>query len=221
VGKAKNTYMKKFFFSLPRLLAVASLSFALSCNSSDQSDDNDGQGDITTNHNIKGDSSMTDTTRTATSGQGNDVTSAMSDTGFISKNIMDNMMEVQLSKVGRDKGADAQVKKIATQMVTDHTQMLNDLKAIAPKKGVSTNAGHTMDMASMPALGNASGKEFDKMWTSQMLTMHETKLAELQNFINTTTDPDLKALATKAMPKIQKHRDVLATISGATNKATQ
>jgi predicted outer membrane protein len=93
---------------------------------------------------------------------------------------------------------------------------LNDLKAIAPKKGASTSASHTMDMTSMPALGNASGKEFDKMWTSQMLTMHETKLAELQNFINTTTDPDLKALATKAMGKIQIHRDQLATISRAT-----
>jgi putative membrane protein len=207
--------MKKFLISLPKMLAIASLCLAVSCNSSDQADDNDGQGDVTTNHDVKGDSSMTDTTRTATSGMGNDITSAMSDTGFISKNIMDNMMEIQMSKVGRDKGTDAQVKKIAGQMVTDHTQMLNDLKAIAPKKGASTHVGHTMDMSSMPALGNASGKEFDKLWTSQMLTMHETKLAELQNFMNTTQDADLKALATKAMPKIKMHRDMLVTINRA------
>jgi putative membrane protein len=207
--------MKKFLFSLPKMIAIASLSLAVSCNSSDQADDNDGQGDISTNHNVKGDSSMTDTTRTATSGMGNDITSAMSDTGFISKNIMDNMMEVQMSKVGRDKGTDAQVKKLAGQMVTDHTQMLNELKAIAPKKGASTHASHTMDMSSMPALGNASGREFDKLWTSQMLTMHETKLAELQSFMNTTQDADLKALATKAMPKIKMHRDMLVTINRA------
>jgi putative membrane protein len=207
--------MKKLLLSLPKFLAIASLSFAVSCNSSDQADDNDGQGDISTNHNIKGDSSMTDTTRTATSGQGNDISATMSDTGFIGKNIMDNLMEVQMSKVGRDKGTDAQVKKIASQMITDHTQMLNDLKAIAPKKGASTHEGHTMDMSSMPALGNASGREFDKLWTSQMLTMHESKLVELQSFVNTTQDADLKALATKAMPKIKMHRDMLATISKA------
>jgi putative membrane protein len=207
--------MKKFLFSLPKMIAIASLSLAVSCNSSDQADDNDGQGDISTNHNVKGDSSMTDTTRTATSGMGNDITSAMSDTGFISKNIMDNMMEVQMSKVGRDKGTDAQVKKLAGQMVTDHTQMLNELKTIAPKKGASTHASHTMDMTSMPALGNASGREFDKLWTAQMLTMHETKLAELQSFMNTTQDADLKALATKAMPKIKMHRDMLVTINRA------
>jgi predicted outer membrane protein len=72
-----------------------------------------------------------------------------------------------------------------------------------------------MDMSSMPALGNASGREFDKLWTSQMLTMHESKLVELQSFVNTTQDADLKALATKAMPKIKMHRDMLATISKA------
>ena len=207
--------MKKFFISLPKVLAIAGFTLAISCNSSDQSDDNDGQGDISTNHNVKGDSSMTDTTRTATSGQGNDVTAAMSDTGFISKNIMDNTMELQLSKVGRDKGTDGRVKKVANQMVTDHTQMLNELKAIATKKGASNSVAHTMDMTSMPALANASGKEFDKMWTTQMLTMHETKLAELQNFVNATQDPDLKALAIKAMPKIKSHRDILASINRA------
>jgi predicted outer membrane protein len=132
--KAKITYMKKF----PKFILLASLVVATSCNSSDQADDNDGQGDISTNHNVKGDSSMTDTTRTATSGMGNDVSASMSDTGFVSKNIMDNMMEVQMSKMGQSKGTDAQVKKAASLMVTDHTQMLADLKALATKKGLTT-----------------------------------------------------------------------------------
>lgn len=208
--------MRMFFSHLPKVLIIACLSLAISCNSS-QSDDNDGQGDISTNHNVKGDSSMTDTTRTATSGQGNDVSAALSDTGFISKNIMDNTMELQLSKAGRDKGTDGRVKKVANQMLTDHTQMLNEFKSLATKKGVSGANMHTMDMPEMPSLANTTGKEFDKLWTTQMLTMHETKLAELQNFLNTTRDPDLKALTIKAMPVIKNHRDVLAGI----NKAIQ
>jgi putative membrane protein len=202
--------MKKF----PKFILLASLVVATSCNSSDQADDNDGQGDISTNHNVKGDSSMTDTTRTATSGMGNDVSTSMSDTGFVSKNIMDNMMEVQMSKMGQSKGTDAQVKKAASLMVTDHTQMLADLKALATKKGMSNHDGHNMDMSSMPSLPG-QGREFDKMWTSQMLAMHEAKMAELQSFLNTTQDADLKALANKALPKIKMHRDQLTTISGA------
>jgi putative membrane protein len=203
--------MKSFFQTIT---FVALLHIGVGCNSSDQADDNDGQGDISTNHNVKGDSSMTDTTRTATSGMGNDVAAAMSDTGFISKNIMDNSMEIQLSKVGREKGTDERIKKIASQLVTDHTKMLNDLKALAPKKGVTPNTG-AMGMTGMAALGNAQGKEFDKLWTSQMLTMHEAKLAELQNFVNTTSDADLKALAIAAMPKIKMHRDELSKINTA------
>jgi predicted outer membrane protein len=48
-----------------------------------------------------------------------------------------------------------------------------------------------------------------------MLAMHEAKMAELQSFLNTTQDADLKALANKALPKIKMHRDQLTRISGA------
>lgn len=204
--------MKKFFSFLPKLSVIAFLSVAVGCNSAD---DNDGQGDISTNHNVKGDSSMTDTTRTATSGQGNDVESAMSVPGFIKKNIKDNMIEIHMSKMGRDKGTDGELKKVATQLVADHTQMLNDLKAMATKKGVP-GAEQPVDMSSMPTLSDVSGRQFDMIWVGQMRTMHESKIEELQNFINNTEDADLKALANKALPKIKMHRDNLAKLkSGA------
>ena len=213
--EAKETIMQQFFSYLPKTLAIAAISIALSCNNSDQSDDNDGQGDVTTNHDVKGDTSMIDTTRTATSGQGNDVETAMTDPGFVSKNIKDNLMEIHMSKMGRDKGTDEQLKKNATQMVADHTQMLSELKAAAQKKGFPASE-QPVDMSAMPTLSDKSGREFDMIWVGQMRTMHEAKVQELQNFINTTQDADLKALATKAIGKIKMHRDSLNKIkSGA------
>jgi len=69
------------------------------------------------------------------------------------------------------------------------------------------------NMAAMQALQNASGTEFNTLFVSQMLTMHEAKLAELQAASTSLTDPELKTLVTKAIPKIRMHRDMLSKMN--------
>lgn len=145
----------------------------------------------------------------------NDDVAAFTDTGFISKNIMDNMMEIRLAKLGQTKGRSLQVKKTAALMVAEHTAMLNDLKKLAAKKGISQKSY----MHSMPLPANiAAGSNFDKTWASEMLTMHEAKIAELENYLTLSTDKDIKAAATRALPKIKQHRDALLKIPGAKSK---
>lgn len=145
-------------------------------------------------------------------GKTNDPMAAMTDTGFINKNIMDNMMEIQLSKLGRDKATSAAVKKVAGQMITDHTAILNDLKRLAARKG-ATNQLHEMPV--MPPADMSAGTDFDAKWASAMLTMHEAKIDELEKFMATTRDAGIKAAIGKALPKIRAHRDMLAKIPGA------
>lgn len=149
-------------------------------------------------------------------GKTNDAMAAFTDTGFISKNIMDNMKEIKLAKLGQSKGTSAQVKKVAALMISDHSAMLNDLKKLAMKKGVSEKS-YTHHMPSDP-LNIPSGSNFDKTWATEMLTMHEAKIAELENYINLTTDDDIKAAASLALPKIKKHREMLMKIPGAISK---
>ena len=146
----------------------------------------------------------------------NDAMAAFTDTGFISKNIMDNMLEIKLAKLAQTKGTGAQVKKAAALIISDHTIMLNDLKKLAIKKGVSQK-GSVYNMPSMTA-DIAAGSDFNKTWASQMLTMHEEKIAELENCINLSADKDIKAAASRALPKMKLHRDMLLKISGAKSK---
>jgi predicted outer membrane protein len=65
----------------------------------------------------------------------------------------------------------------------------------------------------------ATAKDFDAAWAGKMLSMHESKIAELETFIGLTKDAELKAAVMKAIPKIKKHRDLLAAIPGAKEKA--
>ena len=70
--------------------------------------------------------------------------------------------------------------------------------------------------AGMMALQNASGSEFNRLFVSQMLTMHEAKLTELQTAAPQLTDPMLKAAVNKAIPKIRMHRDMLLKMDNGT-----
>lgn len=60
---------------------------------------------------------------------------------------------------------------------------------------------------------NASGKEFDEMWVSQMLDAHNAKLDELKRASSRITNPELKTLIQQAIPKVKMHRDRLEQLS--------
>lgn len=79
--------------------------------------------------------------------------------------------------------------------------------------GMGMSGMHNDAMAAMQSLQNATGTEFNTQFVSQMLAMHEAKLAELQAAATALTDPDLKLLVTKAIPKIRMHRDMLSRMN--------
>jgi len=149
-------------------------------------------------------------------GDPHDGMSVLSDTSFLTKNIMDNRKEIQLAKLGQEKGTDPATKKVAAVMISDHTALLNDLEKLASaKSGRSSNA----DAADMPASNFPNGKEFDAAWAGQMLTMHEAKIAELERFLTISKDSALKSVVLKALPKIKAHREMLSKIPGAKGKS--
>lgn len=147
----------------------------------------------------------------------NDGMSVLSDTAFVAKNIDDNRMEIELSKLGQQKGTSIAVKKIAATMVTDHTAILNDLEKLSVKKRATAGAFQKEMAMQQPTL--PEGKDFDKVWASQMLTMHNAKIAELETFIGLTKDATLKAAVMKAIPKLKAHREMLLKIPGAKENA--
>lgn len=213
--------MKKLIIPFPKLMLATALSLAVACNSGSSSTEESSTGDsignspgASTSGDIGGDSAgITNTVPT------NDANAAMTDTGLISKNIMDNMTEIQLTKLGRDKATNPQLKKLAAQMMTEHTQMLRDVKALATRKsmqsqtsGMAAMGGDTTMIAS---LRGTSGKDFDNSWSGQMLTMHDAKIRELEGALSQTQDADIKALINKGLPKIKAHRDMLAKLSNA------
>lgn len=141
------------------------------------------------------------------------------DSSFLLKNIADHTNETAFLQIARSKADDPQLKNIADQIFTDHSEILNDLKRIAKKMSISMpdndNAPEAKDGVrgtKMQDFENTTGREFEKAWVAQAINMHEAKLTELENSAGQLSDAELKAVVNKALSKIRVHRDMLRRI---------
>jgi len=137
----------------------------------------------------------------------------MTDTGFIRQNIMDNLLEIELARDGEKRGSTAEVKKLAAQMLTDHTAILNAFRKVAAATNFRVSATNTS--MSVMLSSSAVGKEFDATWASEMLTMHEAKIRELESFLSVTQNAALKTLIGVCLPRLRAHIEMLLKIPGA------
>jgi putative membrane protein len=129
------------------------------------------------------------------------------DKEFITEAAKDGMMEVEMGKMGQKQAKNAEVKKFATRMVTDHSKANTQLKALAKKKGVTLDAeGHKMD--------KMDDATFDKDYMDQMVKDHEKDVKAFEEIAKDGSDADVKAWANKTLPTLKKHLELAKQIQG-------
>jgi putative membrane protein len=135
------------------------------------------------------------------------------DNDFVEDAAVGGMAEVELGKMASTKAANAEVKKFAQMMVTDHTNANNELKALAAKKGWKLPADlDSSHKATMDDLRNRVGADFDKSYVEEMVDDHETDVKAFEDKAKNATDPDLRAFAEKTLPVLRKHLDAIKAI---------
>ena len=157
----------------------------------------------------KTDAAKTDTTKTDTAKSEKPTPAPLSDKDkeFIQDAAKDGMMEVEMGKMGQKKAKNAEVKKFATRMVTDHSKANTQLQALAKKKGVSLDkAEHKM--------GTIDHATFDKDYMDQMVKDHEKDVKAFEEIAKDGSDADVKAWANKTLPTLKKHLEMAKEIQG-------
>lgn len=129
------------------------------------------------------------------------------DKDFMQTAAKDGMMEVEMGKMGQKHAKNAEVKKFASRMVTDHSKANAQLKALAKKKGV------TLDTAS-PEQHKIDEANFDKEYMDQMVKDHEKDVAAFEEEAKDGSDPDVKAWANKTLATLKKHLELAKQIQG-------
>ena len=127
-----------------------------------------------------------------------------------------NLNEIEGGKTAESKASSPDVKQFAQKMVTDHTQMLNDLKTLAQQKGVALPESASLkDMAQMKLMERSSGAEFDKKYMDEMVKDHQKDLKEVQDLAAKTKDADFKAALHTAGAKINGHLQLAQRIASS------
>ena len=124
------------------------------------------------------------------------------DKSFMKEAAKGGMMEVDMGKMAQQKGKSADVKKIGSTMVADHTKANNELMAIAKKKGVDLSK-------EKPASHSMGDANFDKDYINMMVKDHEKDLSAFQAEAKNGSDADVKAFASKTSAVIKKHLDMV------------
>jgi putative membrane protein len=126
---------------------------------------------------------------------------------FVKEAATSDMLEIAAAKIAQEKG-NAEEKKFAAQMVTDHTKTSADIKGLVSSGDVKA------DIPS--ALGDASQKKLDKLrdtkpedfasqYDPMQVSAHKDAVSLFERYAKGGDNPKLKDWAGKTLPALQHH----------------
>jgi len=131
---------------------------------------------------------------------------------FMEAAAQGGMAEVELSKIALQKSQNAEIKKFAQMMVTDHTKAGTELKALAATKKITlpTDLGSHQD--DLDDLKGAETTNFDREYVDTMVSNHESTVAAFQEQADKSADAEVKAFAAKTLPTLKMHLEMIKGI---------
>ena len=145
------------------------------------------------------------------SGQTNNNNLDNADADFLAYAAYSGMKEIEAGKVAQQKGQSKEVKDLANMMVTDHTAMGDKVKALAVQKNVALKDSLSTEDADKIRNNKKTGLAFYRDYASMMVDDHEEAVRKFENAANNAKDPDVKALANEALPKLKHHLEMSKT----------
>jgi putative membrane protein len=136
------------------------------------------------------------------------------DRSFISQAAYGSLAEVELGELAQKQASSAQVREFGGRMVTEHTQMNQDLTALASNKGITPPSSPDDGRQAIgDMLEELSGPDFDRQYVPQQLSDHETTLTLFRGQSERGQDVELRQFAQRYTPVIQRHVEMLRRMS--------
>jgi putative membrane protein len=125
---------------------------------------------------------------------------------FIKEAATSDMLEIEAAKIAQQKD-NADEKKFAEQMITDHTKTSSELKGMVPAE---------MTSAIPPSLDDSSQKKLDKLrdakpadfagdYDPMQVSAHKDAVSLFERYANGGENAKLKDWAGKTLPALQHH----------------
>ena len=128
------------------------------------------------------------------------------DSMFLNEAASGGLLEVRLGSFIQQSATDDSVKAFGQQMVTDHSKLNDELKALAQAKAIVLPAGmNKRHMDAYNGLSKKTGADLDKSYMNLMVKEHNKDIAEFRKMAKNATDADVRAFASNALPVLEKH----------------
>jgi len=137
------------------------------------------------------------------------------DMPFLREAASSNLMEIRLGQLAQTKASNQAVKQFAQRMVTDHTNLENQVASAASGGGQTFSP--TMDSRherQVSRLEGLSGQEFDRAYMSLMIRGHQRDVNNFQTQTQSARSTQVRSLATNSLPVLQQHLSLAVQVGG-------
>jgi len=139
---------------------------------------------------------------------------AVNDALFAVVAAASGMTELTISELGRQKASDPELKRFSEQMIQDHTRLNRELMTLASQKQMAIPAQlDARGQFCSQSLAGAPSQEFDACYAKAQLTAHLEAIETFKAESERGMDPDVRALATRALPILKGHLKMIKPIA--------
>lgn len=127
---------------------------------------------------------------------------------FMVEATLGNLLEIRMGELAEEKGGSKEVKNYGKMLQRDHYNMLEELQALADENDIDLPG--ELDEKHKDIVDKISGfsaEEFDCRFLETMLEEHEEDIRQFSAQADEAQDPDVQSLASKTVPKLEKHLD--------------
>jgi putative membrane protein len=124
------------------------------------------------------------------------------------------LAEVTLSDLGLRKATDPELKKFSQQMIDDHNRLNSELTTLAAQKRLALP--RVVDARARfcaQSLSGLSGETFDRCYAKAQWVAHMEAVATFEAEAERGQDADLRAFASRALPRIKEHLKTIKPIA--------
>lgn len=129
---------------------------------------------------------------------------------FVTEAANSDMMEIAAAKFAQEKG-NADEKKFAEQMITDHTKTTNDIKGLVESGDVKAEIPTTLDsshQSKLDKLRDAKESNFASQYDSMQVSAHKDAVSLFERYSKSGDNAKLKDWAGKTLPALQHHLEM-------------
>jgi putative membrane protein len=134
---------------------------------------------------------------------------------FVKEAATSDMLEIEAAKIAADKG-NAEEKKFAGQMITDHTKTSADLKGLVSSGDLKADIPASLDDASQKKLGklrDAKADDFASEYDPMQVSAHKDAVSLFERYSKSGDNPKLKDWAGKTLPALQHHLEMAQALN--------